>query len=130
MNPQTSTPILRRFSFLGRGANHGIRSHIHYAGVKGSVGYWATPTGSEIDFVWWHGRKIVAMTLDEDVQRISAAEAQRQLVAALSLSHLLTRYTVPPTRVPPTAPVIKSGLLNNTFISVLNRQHSRGLSCR
>jgi predicted AAA+ superfamily ATPase len=40
---------------------HEIRSHIHYAGLRGSLGYWATPTGSEIDFVWWHGRKAVAI---------------------------------------------------------------------
>jgi predicted AAA+ superfamily ATPase len=40
---------------------HEIRSHVHYTGVKGSLGYWATPTGSEIDFVWWYGRKIVAI---------------------------------------------------------------------
>ena len=40
---------------------HEIRSHVHYAAVKGSLGYWATPTGSEVDFVWWYGRKIVAI---------------------------------------------------------------------
>lgn len=41
--------------------HHEIRSHLHYAGVKGSLGYWATPSGSEVDFVWWHGRNIVAI---------------------------------------------------------------------
>ncbi len=41
--------------------HHEIRSHIHYAGVKGSLGYWATPGGSEVDFVWWHGRNVVAI---------------------------------------------------------------------
>jgi predicted AAA+ superfamily ATPase len=38
-----------------------IRSHIHYAGTKGSLGYWGTPSGNEVDFVWWHGRDIVAI---------------------------------------------------------------------
>ncbi|HSY50222.1 MAG TPA: ATP-binding protein [Thermoanaerobaculia bacterium] len=41
--------------------HHEIRSHLHYAGVKGSLGYWATPSGSEVDFVWWHGRNVVAI---------------------------------------------------------------------
>jgi predicted AAA+ superfamily ATPase len=40
---------------------HEIRSHLHYAGVKGSLGYWATPSGSEVDFVWWHGTAMVAI---------------------------------------------------------------------
>jgi predicted AAA+ superfamily ATPase len=40
---------------------HEIRSHLHYAGVKGSLGYWATPHGTEVDFVWWHGSKRVAI---------------------------------------------------------------------
>jgi uncharacterized protein len=41
--------------------HHELRSHIHYAAVKGSLGYWATPSGSEVDFVWWHGRNVVAI---------------------------------------------------------------------
>lgn len=40
---------------------HEIRSRMHYAGVKGSLGYWATPSGNEVDFVWWHGRDVVAI---------------------------------------------------------------------
>lgn len=40
---------------------HEIRSFITYAGVKGSLGYWATPSGTEVDFVWWHGTRRVAI---------------------------------------------------------------------
>jgi len=40
---------------------HEIRSYMHYAGVRGSLGYWGTPSGSEVDFVWWHGRRMVAI---------------------------------------------------------------------
>jgi predicted AAA+ superfamily ATPase len=40
---------------------HELRSYLHYAGVKGSLGYWGTPSGSEVDFVWWHGRRMVAI---------------------------------------------------------------------
>jgi hypothetical protein len=38
-----------------------IRAYQDYAGVKGSLGYWATPSGTEVDFVWWRGRKVVAI---------------------------------------------------------------------
>jgi uncharacterized protein len=41
--------------------HHEIQSYVHYAGVKGSLGYWATPSGSEVDFLWWHGRHAVAI---------------------------------------------------------------------
>jgi uncharacterized protein len=37
---------------------HEIRSYIHYSRVRGSLGYWATPSGSEVDFVWWRGSDI------------------------------------------------------------------------
>jgi uncharacterized protein len=40
---------------------HEIRSRLHYAAVRGSLGYWATPTGSEVDFVWWRGEDVVAI---------------------------------------------------------------------
>jgi predicted AAA+ superfamily ATPase len=40
---------------------HELRSYMHYAGVKGSLGYWATPSGSEVDFVWWRGTRMVAI---------------------------------------------------------------------
>ncbi|MBX3146276.1 MAG: ATP-binding protein [Gemmatimonadales bacterium] len=40
---------------------HEIRAYMHYAGIKGFLGYWATPSGGEVDFVWWHGKKIVAI---------------------------------------------------------------------
>lgn len=40
---------------------HEIRSFLHYAAIKGSLGYWATPSGSEVDFVWWRGSKMVAV---------------------------------------------------------------------
>jgi predicted AAA+ superfamily ATPase len=40
---------------------HEMRAFMHYAAIKGSLGYWATPSGSEVDFVWWHGSKVVAI---------------------------------------------------------------------
>jgi predicted AAA+ superfamily ATPase len=40
---------------------HEIQSFLHDAGVKGSLGYRATPSGSEVDFVWWRGRETIAI---------------------------------------------------------------------
>ena len=40
---------------------HELQSYLHYRGVKGSLGYWRTPSGSEVDFVWWQGKKVVAI---------------------------------------------------------------------
>ena len=40
---------------------HELRAYQDYAGVKGSLGYWATPGGSEVDFVWWRGERMVAI---------------------------------------------------------------------
>ncbi len=40
---------------------HELRSYLHYAGVKGSLGYWRTPNGMEVDFVWWHGKNTVVI---------------------------------------------------------------------
>lgn len=40
---------------------HEIRAYLHYRGIKGSLGYWATHGGSEVDFVWWRGNTMVAI---------------------------------------------------------------------
>lgn len=47
---------------------HELTSHAHYAGVKGTLGYWATPTGTEVDFVWWHGDRMVAIEVKHGVR--------------------------------------------------------------
>lgn len=40
---------------------HELRAWMHYRGVKGSLGYWATPSESEIDFLWWYGNEFVGI---------------------------------------------------------------------
>lgn len=56
---------------------HEIRSTMHYGGVKGSLGYWGTPSGAEVDFVWWRGADMVAI----DVK--SARRYRRELRAGI-----------------------------------------------
>lgn len=48
-----------------------MQAYLHYAGIKGSLGYWATPSGSKVDFVWWHGSRVVAI-------EVKAARAYRR----------------------------------------------------
>jgi predicted AAA+ superfamily ATPase len=38
-----------------------LRSFIDCHAIKGSLGYWRTPSFSEVDFVWWRGERIVAV---------------------------------------------------------------------
>jgi predicted AAA+ superfamily ATPase len=40
---------------------HELRAYRDHAGIKGSLGYWRTPSGSEVDFVWWLGDRVVAI---------------------------------------------------------------------
>ena len=40
---------------------HELRAYLDYNGIKGSLGYWATPSGNEVDFVWWRGQRLVAI---------------------------------------------------------------------
>ena len=61
---------------------HEIRSYLHYQGVKGSLGYWATPSGSEVDFVWWRGRDVVAIEVKHS--RTFRAEYKQGIDALLA----------------------------------------------
>ena len=40
---------------------HELKAYLHYHDVKGSLGYWATPSGGEVDFVFWRGTSMVAI---------------------------------------------------------------------
>ena len=34
---------------------------MHYNKVRGSLGFWRTSSGSEVDFIWWYGTTAVGM---------------------------------------------------------------------
>jgi uncharacterized protein len=40
---------------------HELLSFYTHLKVKGSLGFWKTPSGSEIDFLWWYGKDVVAI---------------------------------------------------------------------
>lgn len=40
---------------------HELKAYMHYHNVRGSLGYWATPSGGEVDFVWWQGSVMAAI---------------------------------------------------------------------
>jgi predicted AAA+ superfamily ATPase len=41
--------------------HHEIRSVLDYSRSRGDLGYWRTPSGSEVDFLWWYGGTMVAV---------------------------------------------------------------------
>jgi predicted AAA+ superfamily ATPase len=41
--------------------HHEIQSYLHYSRSRGDLGYWRTPSGSEVDFVWWYGSTLVGI---------------------------------------------------------------------
>ncbi|MBI3204775.1 MAG: ATP-binding protein [Myxococcales bacterium] len=70
---------------------HELRAYMHYAGTRGSLGYWATPSGAEVDFVWWRGRRVVAI---EAKHAKSYRAEHRKGIAALSSSTKAESYIV------------------------------------
>jgi predicted AAA+ superfamily ATPase len=68
-----------------------LQSYLHYAEVKGSLGYWSTPSGSEVDFVFWHGKKVVAI---EVKHATTYRPSQRKGLAALSAAMPAATYLV------------------------------------
>lgn len=40
---------------------HELRAHVEYGGTGGTLGYWRTPQGVEVDFIWTRGNHTVAI---------------------------------------------------------------------
>lgn len=40
---------------------HELKAHMSYANIGGQILYWRTPNGSEIDFIWKRGNRVVAI---------------------------------------------------------------------
>jgi predicted AAA+ superfamily ATPase len=40
---------------------HELSAYLHYSGSGGTLSYWRTPSGSEVDFVWQKGNRTVAI---------------------------------------------------------------------
>jgi uncharacterized protein len=70
---------------------HELRSYLHYAGVRGTLGYWATPSGSEVDFVWWRGAKLIAI---EAKHAPSFRPEHRKGITALERATKVESYVV------------------------------------
>jgi predicted AAA+ superfamily ATPase len=70
---------------------HELRSYLHYSGTKGSLGYWATPSGSEVDFIFWRGQHVVAIEVKHGRKYRSE---YRKGIAALLEQMKATSYIV------------------------------------
>lgn len=40
---------------------HELSAYIHYSNLGGTLSYWRTPAGTEVDFVWQKGEQVVAI---------------------------------------------------------------------
>lgn len=41
--------------------HHELQAYLAYHSVRGSLGYWRTPSGTEVDFIWWYGSEAVGI---------------------------------------------------------------------
>ncbi len=41
--------------------HHELKAHIDYNRLRGSLGFWRTPSGTEVDFIWWYGKTAVGI---------------------------------------------------------------------
>ena len=41
--------------------HHELKSYLDYKGVKGTLGFWRTASGSEVDSIWWYGDQVVGI---------------------------------------------------------------------
>lgn len=70
---------------------HEIKSHLEYSRVRGSLGYWGTPGGNEVDFVWWHGDRVVGIEVKHSRQ---FRREDRRGLEALQALGAIERYVV------------------------------------
>jgi predicted AAA+ superfamily ATPase len=68
---------------------HEISSYLDYSRSRGTLGYWGTPSHSEVDFVWWYGDRVVAIEVkastefrSRQLKGIRALGEQRPLEAS------------------------------------------------
>ena len=40
---------------------HELKAYLSYNSTRGSLGFWRTPSGTEVDFIWWYGSHAVGI---------------------------------------------------------------------
>ena len=58
--------------------HHELKAFMRYTRPRGTLGFWRTPSGSEVDFVWWYGDRTVAIEVK------SAKEFRRSYLKGIS----------------------------------------------
>jgi predicted AAA+ superfamily ATPase len=41
--------------------HHELSAYLNYSRSRGTLGFWKTTSGSEIDFLWWYGEKCIGI---------------------------------------------------------------------
>ena len=41
--------------------HHELKAYLEYNAVRGTLGFWRTPSKTEVDFIWWYGKACVGI---------------------------------------------------------------------
>lgn len=66
---------------------HELRAHISIANLGGTLAYWRTPSGSEVDFIWSRGKRSIGVEVKAArTWRPEFGAALRELVRSKTIS--------------------------------------------
>jgi predicted AAA+ superfamily ATPase len=66
--------------------HHELKAYMLYNEQRGTVGFWRTPSRTEVDFVWWYGSRVVGIEVKSGTTfRRSYLKGIRALSSALDL---------------------------------------------
>lgn len=72
---------------------HELRAHVGYGGIGGSLAYYRTPAGTEVDFVWSRGVRAVGIEVKASTRwRPEFGRAAAELLRAGVLSECFGVY--------------------------------------
>jgi uncharacterized protein len=70
-----------------------LRAHVAYAAIGGDLGYWRTPSGSEVDFIWSRGEHAVGVEVKSTPRwREGDGRVLKELHASNTLQHVFGVY--------------------------------------
>lgn len=72
---------------------HELDAYMLYENQRGSLGFWRTPSGTEVDFVWWYGTRAVGIEIKASKSfRRGYLKGLRALSGAFDLSGAFVVY--------------------------------------
>ncbi len=73
---------------------HELRAQVSYAAIGGELGYWRTPSGSEVDFIWSRGKHAIGIEVKSTPRwRDDDGRVLKELHASSTLQQVFGVYT-------------------------------------